>query len=53
MAKAIRHALSRMPKVRPYLENGALSLDNNPAVKMSWIMIIGSVVLTILTVVLI
>ena len=31
MAKAIRHALSRMPKVRPYLENGALSLDNNSA----------------------
>ena len=31
MAKAIRHALSRMPKVRPYLENGALSLDNNAA----------------------
>lgn len=31
MAKAIRHALSRMPRARPYLNNGSLSLDNNAA----------------------
>ena len=31
LAKAIRHALSRMPKVRPYLENGFLELTNNSA----------------------
>jgi len=31
LAKAIRYALSRMPKARPYLENGFLELDNNSA----------------------
>jgi transposase len=31
LAKAIRYALSRMPKTRPYLENGFLELDNNTA----------------------
>ena len=31
LAKAIRHALSRMPDVRPYLENGFLELTNNSA----------------------
>ena len=31
MAKAIRHALSRLPKARAYLNNGALALDNNAA----------------------
>ncbi len=31
MAKAIRHALSRLPKARAYLSNGALALDNNAA----------------------
>lgn len=31
MAKAIRHALSRLPKARAYLSNGALGLDNNAA----------------------
>jgi transposase len=29
LAKAIRYALSRMPKTRPYLDNGFLELDNN------------------------
>ncbi len=31
MAQAIRYALGRMPKARPYLENGFLELDNNTA----------------------
>ena len=29
LAKAIRYALNRMPKTRPYLDNGFLELDNN------------------------
>jgi len=29
LAKAIRYALARMPKTRPYLDNGFLELDNN------------------------
>ena len=29
LAAAIRYALSRMPKARPYLNNGRLELDNN------------------------
>ena len=29
LAEAIRYALGRMPKARPYLENGQLELDNN------------------------
>ena len=31
LAQAIRYALGRMPKARPYLENGHLELDNNAA----------------------
>jgi transposase len=31
LAKAIRYALSRMQKARPYLTNGFLELDNNSA----------------------
>ena len=31
LAQAIRYALGRMPKARPYLGNGHLSLDNNSA----------------------
>jgi transposase len=31
LAQAIRHALGRMPKAQPYLDNGALELDNNSA----------------------
>jgi transposase len=31
LAQAIRYALGRMPKARPYLSNGRLSLDNNAA----------------------
>jgi transposase len=31
LAKAIRYALGRLPKARPYLENGRLELDNNTA----------------------
>ena len=31
LAKAIRYALNRLPKTRPYLENGFLELDNNTA----------------------
>jgi transposase len=31
LAQAIRYALGRMPKARPYLENGHLELDNNTA----------------------
>jgi len=27
--EAIRYALDRLPKARPYLENGVLELDNN------------------------
>ena len=30
LATAIRYALSRLPKLRPYLTNGILDLDNNP-----------------------
>ena len=29
VARAIRYGLGRLPKARPYLENGALELDNN------------------------
>ena len=29
LVKAIRYAQNRMPKTRPYLENGFLELDNN------------------------
>ena len=29
LAKAIRYALNRLPKTRPYLDNGFLELDNN------------------------
>jgi len=31
LAKAIRYALGRMKKMRGYLENGHLELDNNSA----------------------
>ena len=31
LAQAIRYALNRMPKARPYLDNGFLELDNNTA----------------------
>lgn len=31
LAGAIRHALVRLPKLRPYLERGILEIDNNPA----------------------
>ena len=31
LAQAIRYALGRLPKARPYLENGHLELDNNTA----------------------
>ena len=31
LAKAIRYGLNRMPKTRPYLDNGFLELDNNTA----------------------
>ena len=31
LAKAIRYALGRLPKTRPYLDNGFLELDNNTA----------------------
>ncbi|WP_269451024.1 IS66 family transposase [Phaeobacter inhibens] len=31
LAKAIRYALTRMDKLRPYLEHGILELDNNSA----------------------
>lgn len=31
LANAIRYALGRMPKTRPYLDNGFLELDNNTA----------------------
>lgn len=31
LAQASRYALGRMPKARPYLENGHLELDNNTA----------------------
>lgn len=31
LAKAIGYALNRLPKARPYLENGNLELDNNTA----------------------
>jgi transposase len=31
LAKAIRYALTRLPKARPYLDNGVLELDNNTA----------------------
>ena len=31
LAQAIRYALNRLPKARPYLDNGRLELDNNTA----------------------
>ena len=31
LGKAIRYALARMPKARPYLDHGFLELDNNTA----------------------
>jgi transposase len=31
LAKAIRYALARVPKARPYLDHGFLELDNNTA----------------------
>jgi len=31
LAQAIRYALGRIPKARPYLDNGHLALDNNTA----------------------
>jgi len=31
LAAAIRYALSRLPRLRPYLEHGVLEIDNNPA----------------------
>jgi transposase len=31
LAQAIRYALNRLPKTRPYLDNGFLELDNNTA----------------------
>ncbi len=31
LAKAIRYALTRLPKARPYLDHGILELDNNTA----------------------
>ncbi|KZK78128.1 Transposase IS66 family protein [Pseudovibrio sp. W64] len=31
LAGAIRYALTRLPKARPYLDNGHLELDNNTA----------------------
>ncbi len=31
LAAAIRHALTRMKRLRPYLEHGFLEIDNNPA----------------------
>lgn len=31
LAQAIRYALGRMPKARPYLDNGHLEMDNNTA----------------------
>lgn len=31
LAKAIRYALNRLPRTRPYLDNGFLELDNNTA----------------------
>lgn len=31
LAKAIRYALTRLPKLRPYLDHGILEIDNNCA----------------------
>jgi transposase len=31
LAGAIRHALVRLPRLRPYLDHGILEIDNNPA----------------------
>ena len=31
LAAAIRHALTRMKHLRPYIEHGFLEIDNNPA----------------------
>ena len=31
LAQAIRYALNRLPKLRPYLDNGFLEIDNNTA----------------------
>ena len=32
LAKAIKYALTRLPKARPYLDHGVLDLDNNTAI---------------------
>ncbi|MCY4066152.1 MAG: IS66 family transposase [Rhodospirillaceae bacterium] len=31
LAAAVRHALTRMKRLRPYIDNGFLEIDNNPA----------------------
>lgn len=41
LAQAIRHALGRMPKVRHYLSNDCLSLDNNSAERAMKLVAIG------------
>jgi hypothetical protein len=41
LAKAIRYALGRMPKARPYLTNGHLELDNNTAERAVKPVVIG------------
>ncbi|MEL6361731.1 MAG: IS66 family transposase [Pseudomonadota bacterium] len=41
LAQAIRYALGRMPKARPYLDNGTLELDNNSAERAMKPVVIG------------
>ena len=41
LAKAIRYALSRLPKLRPYLDHGILEIDNNPVERSIKLVCIG------------
>ena len=41
LAKAIRYALTRLPKLRPYLDHGILEIDNNCAERSMRYVVLG------------
>nr|WP_245911045.1 transposase [Pelagimonas varians] len=41
LAGAIRYALTRMARLRPYLDHGILELDNKTAERAMWFVAIG------------
>lgn len=41
LASTIRYALTRMPRLRPYLDHGALEIDNKPAERAMWAIALG------------